>query len=65
MNKIPTVLSLILLPIVLLNLWLTIGGRDEIGFVVWSMVIAVLTWVNTIWVFAEIFKELKRRKQRE
>ena len=62
MNRIPAVLAWILLPIVLLNYWLTIEGRDETYFIVWSMVIAILVWSNAIWVFVEIFKEVKRRK---
>ena len=62
MNKIPTVLSLILLPVVVLNLWLSAEGMEGVGFTVWLIFTVILLWSNAIWVFVEIFKELKRRK---
>ncbi len=62
MNLTPVVLSLISLPIVALNVWLSIGGREGDGFIVWLLFTMMLTWANAIWVFVEIFKELKRRK---
>ena len=62
MNFKPAILSLILLPIVVLNIWLSAKGMEGVGFVVWLLLIAMLTWVNAAWVFVEIFKELKRRR---
>ena len=58
----PMVLSLILLPVVALNIWLSIQGKEGDGFAVWLLFIMILTWANAILVFAQIFKELKRRK---
>ncbi len=58
----PMVLSLILLPVVALNVWLSIEGMEGDGFIVWGMFTAMLVWANDIWVFIEIFMELKRRR---
>ncbi len=61
----PTITLLILLPIVTFNVGLSIEKQQGISFAIWGLFIAVLVWVNIAWVFAEIFKELKRKKQQE
>ncbi len=62
MNLKPLVIVLVLLPLVILNVILSIRGQEGLGFTIWGMFVTGAIWVNNIWMWMEIFKELKRRK---
>ncbi len=62
MNLKPFVMTLVLLPLVILNVILWTRGQEDFGFVAWGAFIAVAIWTSSIWLWIEIFKEWKRRR---
>lgn len=59
----PAIISAMLIPVVLINIWLTVSGKESVYFMTWVVFITVLINFYTVMSFVEIFKELKRRRE--
>ncbi len=58
----PAIITAILIPVGVTNIWLTSIGKGGIYFMTWGVFVTVLLLFYSAMCFVESFKELKRRR---